>query len=55
VLANAEATVLLLQTNSHWTFAFLAAFKHAVDTLWIEPKASRMLSGCKATTPCATC
>ena len=53
VLAHAEATVLSLPTNSRWTFAFLAAFKHAVDTLGIEPRASRMLSECDTTTPCA--
>ena len=43
VLAHAEATVLSLHTNSRWTFAFLAAVKHPVGTLWIEPRASRML------------
>ena len=66
-LAHAETGALLLQP---WclalatvvtvgpffkTQAFLAAFKHAMDTLGIEPRASRMLSGCDTTTPCAPC
>ena len=29
--------------------------KQNLDTLGIEPRASRMLSGCDTTTPCARC
>ena len=31
----------------------LEAWKKQMDTLGIEPRASRMLSGCDTTTPCA--
>ena len=33
----------------------LEAWKMQMDTLGIEPRASRMLSGCDTTTPCAHC
>jgi hypothetical protein len=59
VLAHAEPNALLLQLYSRWvlckTQACLEAFKYALDTLGIEPRASRMPSGYGATTPCAAC
>ena len=35
------------------TMSSLRATKSNMDTLGIEPRASRMLSGCDTTTPCA--
>ena len=37
------------------TMSGLRATKSNMDTLGIEPRASRMLSGCDTTTPCALC
>jgi hypothetical protein len=57
VLAHSEPSALPLCSYSCWVLdnaqACLAAFKHEMDTLGIEPRASRMLSGCDTTTPCA--
>ena len=38
---------------SWWSLFSKAYIPHNLDTLRIEPRASRMLSGCDTTTPCA--
>jgi hypothetical protein len=59
VLAQAEPSVSLLQSYSGWvlgnTQLYLTAFRNTMDTLGIEPRASRMLRGCDTTTPYAPC
>jgi hypothetical protein len=56
-LPRRQPTVLPLCSCANWVIdsiqAWLAACKHEMDTLGIEPRASRMLSGCDTTTPCA--
>ena len=37
----------------HWAPCAQHVFEETMDTLGIEPRASRMLSGCDTTTPCA--
>jgi hypothetical protein len=57
VLAHSEPGALPLRSYSCWdadnTQACFTTFKYEMDTLGIEPRASRMLSGCDTTTPCA--
>ena len=56
VLAHAELSSLILQSYTRWVrHETQAAFKPAVDTVGIAPRASRMLSGCDTTTPYAPC
>ena len=56
VLAHAKLSSLILQSYTRWVLhETQAAFKHAVDTLVIAPRAPRMLSGCDTTAPYAPC
>ena len=59
-LGGAFAKGLALRANPRRLLNFHAGpepwwLRAAMDTLGIEPRASRMLSGCDTTTPCAPC